>query len=79
MRKGDVKVCTEALVLQEQALRTNHIKYHIGNTIDLPLCRLHSKEGEIVSHIRSQCGKLAQQEYTGRHDNVYEVCTLTVM
>ena len=67
-----MKVCTEALVFsaQEQALRTNHIKYHIGNTVDLPLCRL---------HIRSQCSKLAQQEYRGRYDNVYEVCTLTVM
>ena len=63
MRKGDMNVCTEALVFsaQEQALRANHIKYHIGNTIDLPLCWLHFKEGEIVSHILSQCSKLASK------------------
>ena len=56
MRKGDIKVCTEALVFsaQEQALRTNHIKYHIDKTAVLPFCRMYSKEGEIVSGNVSQ-------------------------
>jgi len=40
--KGDLKGCTEALICsaQEQALRTNYIKFHIDKTIDSPLCKM---------------------------------------
>ena len=39
--KGDLKVGTEALLCaaQEQAIRTNYIKYHIDKTSESPLCR----------------------------------------
>ena len=33
-------------------------------------CRMCGETGEIVSHIGSECSKLAQREYKRRHDNV---------
>ena len=55
---------------QEQAIRTNYIKYHIDKTSDSRLCRLCGKKCESVQHITSGCEKLAQKEYKRRHDNV---------
>ena len=42
LSRGDLKVRTEALLCaaQEQAIRTNYIKYHIDKTSERPLCRL---------------------------------------
>ena len=70
--KSDLKSTTEALIFaaQEQALRTNYVKFHIDKTIDSPSCRMCGKTGETVSHILSECSKLAQVEYKRRHDNV---------
>ena len=67
-----MKGCTEALIYsaQEQALRTNYIKFNIGKTSASPLCRICSNKGETVSHIVSECSVLAQREYKRRHDNV---------
>ena len=72
LRNGDLKGCTEALVCsaQEQALRTNYTKHYIDKTNDTPLCRMCSDKGETVSHLASECAKLAQTEYKRRHDNV---------
>ena len=72
LRRGDLKGCTEALVCsaQEQSLRTNYTKYHIDKTSDTPLCRMCGERGETVSHLVSECSKLAQREYKRRHDNV---------
>ena len=41
-RNGDLKVETEALIFaaQEQALRTNYIKFGINKSVESPLCRL---------------------------------------
>ena len=55
---------------QEQAIRMNHIKYNIDKTADSPTCRLYKERGETVSHIVSECKKLAQTDYKRRHDNV---------
>ena len=55
---------------QEQAIRTNYIKYHIDKTSESPLCRLCGKKGESVQHVTSGCEKLAQKEYKRQHDNV---------
>ena len=55
---------------QEQAIRTNNTKFYIDKTIDSPLCRMCGERSETVSHIVSQCSKLAQKEYKRRHDNV---------
>ena len=72
MRKGNLKGCTEALTCsaQEKSIRTNYIKYKIDKTAELPLCRLCGTRNETISHIVSECGKLAQKDYKRRHDNV---------
>ena len=72
LSRGDLKVGTEALLCaaQEQAIKTNYIKYHIDMTSDIPMCRLCGKKGEGVQHITSGCEKLAQKEYNRRHDHV---------
>eukprot|EP00112_Aurelia_sp_Birch-Aquarium-sp1_P005801 Seg1658.11 transcript_id=Seg1658.11/GoldUCD/mRNA.D3Y31 product="hypothetical protein" protein_id=Seg1658.11/GoldUCD/D3Y31 len=38
LKNGDLKACTEALIcaVQDQALRTNYVKHHIGNTLESP-------------------------------------------
>ena len=72
LSRGDLKVGTEALLCaaQEQAIRTNYMKYHIDKTSESPLCRLCGKKGENVQHITSGCEKLAQKEYKRQHNNV---------
>ena len=70
--KGDLKGCIEALICssQKQALRTNYTRFHIDHTAESPLCRMCGHKGETVAHVVSECGKLAQTECKGRHDNV---------
>ena len=65
MRKSDLKGCTEALIYsaQEQSIQTNYIKYNIVKTAKLPHCRMCGTRNETISHIVSECGKLAQKEY----------------
>ena len=62
---SDLKIGTEALLCaaQEQAIRTNYVKYQIDKTSESPLCRLCGKKGETVQHLISGCEKLAQKEY----------------
>ena len=67
------------LAAQEQALRTSSIKYSIDKTSETPLCRLCGDATETVRHIVSGCKKLAQREYSKRHDKValrvhWEMC-----
>ena len=64
LSRGDLKFGTEALLCtaQEQAIRTNYMKYHIDKTSESSLCRLFGKKGESVQHITSGCEKLAQKE-----------------
>ena len=73
MRKSDMKGCTKTLICsaQEQSIRTNYIKYNIDKTIESsPLCRICGTRNETISHIVSECGKLAQNQYKRRHDSV---------
>ena len=72
LSRSDLKISTEALLCaaQEQAIRTNYVKYHIDRTSESPLCRLCGKRGESVQHLVSGCEKLAQKEYKRRQDNV---------
>ena len=58
------------LSLQEQAFRTNWIKYSIDKTSETPLCRLRGDATETVGHIVSGCKKLAHREYRKCHDKV---------
>ena len=72
MRKSDLKGCTVTLICsaQEPSIRTNYIKYNIDKTAESLLCRMCGTRNEAISHIVSECGKLAQKEYKRRHDIV---------
>ena len=72
LRKCDLKIPSEALICsaQEQIIITNYVKYHIDKSVDSPFCRMCGETGETISHIVSECSKLAQMEYKKRHDNV---------
>ena len=54
LRKSKLKGCTEAFSAQEQALRTNYMKFHIDKTGESPLCRICRIENETASHIVSE-------------------------
>ena len=71
-RKCDLKVEMEALIFaaQEQALRTNYVKFNIYKSVDSPLCRLCNQKGETINHNLSECKMLAHKEYKRRHDNI---------
>ena len=72
MRKSDLKGCAKALICsaQEQSIRTNYIKCNIDKTGKSPLCTMCGTRNKTISHIVSECGKLAQKEYKRRHDKV---------
>ena len=72
LQRGTLKRETESLITaaQEQALRTNYRRAKIEKDGTSPLCRMCKQAGETVSHIVSECGKMAQSEYKGRHDKV---------
>ena len=72
LQKSDLKRCTEALICsaQDQALRTNYIKFHIDRTSASPLCRMCSNKGETVLHVGNKCSVLVQREDKRRHNNV---------
>ena len=81
LRKAELKVEIKAMLCaaQEQAnklcetIRTNYVKHKIDKTAQSPLCRMCHKKSETISHIVSECEKLAQKEYKRRHDNVARI------
>ena len=75
LQKSDLKVETEALTCaaQEQAIRTNYIKFNVNKTVESPISRMCGEKGESIGHIVSECEKLAQAEYKRRHDNVARI------
>ena len=81
LRKGNFKRETESLRIaaQNNAIRTNHIKARIDKTQQNSKCRLCSDRDETITHIISECSKLAQKEYKTRYDRVgkgihWEMC-----
>ena len=72
LKRGTLKRETESLITaaQEQALRTNYRRARIEKDESSPKCRLCKVADETVSHIVSECKKLAQLEYKARHDRV---------
>ena len=72
MQKRFLKNETEGLILaaQDQALRTNAIKAKIDKSQTDSGCRLCKKVDEAISHLVSECEKLAQKEYKRRRDKV---------
>ena len=75
LRKADLKIETEVMLYatQEQAIRKNYVKHKIDKTDKTPLCRMCDNKNQTVSHIVSECEKMAQKEYKRRHDNVARI------
>ena len=67
------------MAAQTQSLRTNTIKRKIDKTQEDPKCRMCKQKEETVSHIVSECPKLAQREYKRRHDCVAKAPSLGFM
>ena len=70
MKRGSLKRETESLIIaaQDQALRTNYRKAKIEKSTNISMCRLCKEKEETVSHIVSECSKIAQSikiEMTG--------------
>ena len=61
------------IVLQNNAIRTNHTKARIDKKQQNWKCRLCGDRNETINHIISECSKLAQKEYKTRHDWVGKV------
>ena len=56
---------------QDQLLQTRWVKHSIDRTNGSPKCRMCGKMDENVSHVVSECNKLAQNEYKKlRHDKI---------
>ena len=72
LKRGTLKRQTESLIIaaQDQALRTNYRKAKIEHTTNIATCRLCKEKDETVSHLTSECSKIAQTEYKHRHDKV---------
>ena len=72
MTRGTLKREMESLLAaaQEQAIRTNYRRAKIERARTLPLCRMCKQADETVSHIVSECSKLAQTEYKRRNDKL---------
>ena len=49
-------------------IRANYVKHKIDKTSQPSLCRIYDKKSETISHIVSECEKLAQKEYKRRHN-----------
>ena len=75
LRKGNLTRETESLLIavQDNTIRTNHIKARIDKTQQNRKYRLCGYRDETINHIISECSKLAQKEYKARHDWVGKV------
>ena len=72
---GNLSREIESLLISasNNAIRTNYVKAKIGKSQKNSKCRLYSDRDETISHIISECYKLAQKEYESRHDWVVKV------
>ena len=51
-------------------LKKERVEARQEDIVITALCRMCGSKGETVAHVVSECGKLAQTDYKGRHDNV---------
>ena len=63
-RKSNMKECTQPLIVsaQEQAVKTNCVKFDKDKATESPLCRICVVENETVSHAVSKYVMLSQKE-----------------
>ena len=75
LRKGNFKRETKSLLIavQNNAIRTKHIKARIVKTQQNSKCRLCSDRDKTINHLTRECGKLVQKEYKTRYDWVGKV------
>ena len=65
------KVESQPCPAQEQAIRTNSVKYSIDKTSETAHCKLCNENVESVTHIISACPNLAKNQYRKKHDKVH--------
>ena len=65
LRNRDLKKETDGMILagQEQALRTNYVKFRIDHSSVSPKCRMCGDKDETVWHVIGECSKVAGTEY----------------
>ena len=70
LRKGHFKRETEyfLIAVQNNNIRSNHIKTRIETTQQNSRCKLCIDRDETINHIISKCSKLAENEYKTRND-----------
>ena len=63
-RKSNMKECTQPLIVsaQEQAVKTNCVKFDKDKATESPLCRICVVENETVSHAVSKYVMLSRKE-----------------
>ena len=63
-RKSNMKECTQPLIVsaQEQAVKTNCVKFDKDKATESPLCRICVVENETVSHAVSKSVMLSRKE-----------------
>ena len=77
-RKGNFKRETESLQIaaQSNTLGTNYVKAKIDRTQQNSKCSLYGERDETITHIISECRKLAPKEYKTKQDWVGKVIQL---
>ena len=81
LRRGSLKRQTESLIIaaQDQALGTNYRKAKIEHSRESATCRMCKTRDETVTHIISECSKLAQTDYKAQHDRVASAVHWSIM
>ena len=74
-QKSNIRANTQVLIMaaQEQTLNTRAVAHEIYYIVQGPRCRLCKQHAETVTHIISGCNKLADIDYTNRHNNVASI------
>ena len=72
LRKGNFKrdTVSPSIAVQNNGIRSNHIKTKTDITQQDSSCRLCNDWEETINHIISECSKLTQKEYKPRNDCV---------
>ena len=80
-RRGSLKRQNESLIIaaQDQALGTNYRKSKIEHSRESATCKMCKTRVETVTHIISECSKLAQTDYKAQHNRVTSAVHWSIM
>ena len=67
------------IAAQDQALGTNYRKAKIEHSRESVMCRMRKTSDETVTHVISECSKLAQTDYKARHDRAASAVQWNIM